>query len=50
MVKIKNVWEIERLKSKLVTRSTNGKIQWRFNDGDLNKIRMTTNFNESYNL
>ena len=46
-MKIKNVRDDWRIKSKFVTRSTNEKIQWRSNDGYLNKIGISINSNEN---
>ena len=46
MGKIKNIQEVQRCKSNLVTRSTTKEIQWTYDDGDYNIIRMRKKLNE----
>lgn len=47
MKKIKNVWQVKRLKSKFVPISTTGKMQLRYNE-DWSKVSVRKKCNKSY--
>lgn len=46
-MKIKNVREVKRLKSKFITRSTTGIMQWRYDDEDWSRVSISTKCNKS---
>ena len=50
LMKIKNSWEVQRIKSNLFIRSKIGKMQWTFDEGDLTEWRRENILRCNYSL